>query len=144
MDAPVNITGVLLETERLILRPWQQSDLQDFYDYASVDGVGQMAGWLPHQSLKKSQQILDSFIAGKKTFALVEKMSNKVIGSLWSLGAEPAIPPCDREEWIHIFEPSNFHHSLGRGERQPDVYSDERSLAAEMWSGTMTLPIGYS
>ena len=96
MDALVDITGVILETERLILRPWQQSDLQDFYDYASVDGVGQMAGWLPHQSLETSQQILDGFIARKKTFALVEKMSGKVIGSL---GLESTLNNDLPEEW---------------------------------------------
>ena len=82
MNATVDITGVILETERLILRPWKQEDLQDFYAYASVDGVGQMAGWAPHESLEVSQMILNSFINGKKTFALVEKKSGKVIGSL--------------------------------------------------------------
>ncbi|MBP3701370.1 MAG: GNAT family N-acetyltransferase, partial [Lachnospiraceae bacterium] len=44
--------------------------------------VGQMAGWLPHQSLEESQRILDHFIEGKHCFALVEKKSGKVIGSL--------------------------------------------------------------
>ena len=82
MDAHIDITSVTLETERLILRPWHQSDLQDFYEYASVDGVGQMAGWMPHQSLEESQQILNHFIEGKHCFALVEKKSGKVIGSL--------------------------------------------------------------
>ncbi len=96
MDALVDITGVILETERLILRPWQQSDLQDFYEYASVDGVGQMAGWMPHQSLEKSQNILDRFIADKKCFALVEKKSGKVIGSL---GLESTLNNDLPQEW---------------------------------------------
>lgn len=82
MIAPVDVTNIIIETERLILRPWQLSDLQDFYDYASVDGVGQMAGWLPHKSLEESKQILDMFIAEKKTLALVLKESGKVIGSI--------------------------------------------------------------
>ena len=30
-----------LETERLILRAWRSSDLNDFYEYASVEGVGE-------------------------------------------------------------------------------------------------------
>lgn len=82
MNAAVDISNTILETERLILRPWKQEDLQDFYEYASVDGVGQMAGWAPHENIEISQKILDSFISGKKTFALVEKTSGKVIGSL--------------------------------------------------------------
>lgn len=40
MDAVVDISRTTLETERLILRPWRQRDLEDFYEYASVDGVG--------------------------------------------------------------------------------------------------------
>ena len=82
MVAPVDVTKTYIETERLILRPWQESDLADFYEYASVDGVGQMAGWLPHKSLEESREVLNFFIRGKKTFAIVLKESGKVIGSL--------------------------------------------------------------
>ena len=47
MNGRIDITGVVLTTDRLTLRPWRESDLSDFYEYASVDGVGQMAGWIP-------------------------------------------------------------------------------------------------
>lgn len=73
---------MVLETERLILRPWEESDLEDFYEYAKVDGVGQMAGWEPHKSIQESKKILDMFIREKKTFALELKENHKVIGSL--------------------------------------------------------------
>ena len=82
MNAPVDVTNIRIETDRLILRPWRQEDLEDFYEYARVDGVGQMAGWQPHESMEKSQAILDCFIREKKTFALELKESGKVIGSL--------------------------------------------------------------
>ena len=82
MNAPVDISSVRLETPRLILRPWRESDLSDFNEYARVDGVGQMAGWLPHGSMEKSRQILQLFIEEKKTFALELKESGKAIGSL--------------------------------------------------------------
>ena len=80
MNAKIDISNVVIKTERLILRPWKQSDLQDLYEYAKVDGVGQMAGWLPHKSIEESRQIVDMFIAEKKTFAL--EYNGKVIGSL--------------------------------------------------------------
>ena len=82
MIAPVDVTHIRIETERLILRTWRESDLQDFYEYASVDGVGQMAGWLPHKSMDESKTILDMFRAEKKTFALELKENSKVIGSI--------------------------------------------------------------
>ena len=80
MNAFIDISTVTLKTERLILRPWRQEDLEDFYEYARVDGVGQMAGWLPHENKETTQMILDRFITHKKTFAL--ELNGKVIGSL--------------------------------------------------------------
>jgi len=86
MNAPIDVTTIRIETERLILRPWQQSDLRDLYEYASVPGVGEKAGWNHHRSLEESQRILSIFISGKKTLALELKENSKVIGSL---GLEP-------------------------------------------------------
>lgn len=80
MNKEIDITGVMLKTDRLILRPWKETDLEDFYEYASVDGVGQMAGWTPHKDIEESNAILARFIDGKKTFAI--EYSGKVIGSL--------------------------------------------------------------
>ena len=80
MNAIIDISKVILKTKRLILRPFKRSDLDDFYEYAKVDGVGQMAGWNPHKDKEESRVILDRFIAEKKTFAIVHQ--DKVIGSL--------------------------------------------------------------
>ena len=80
MNAEIDISRTVLKTERLTLRPWRREDLNDLYEYARVDGVGQMAGWAPHESREASQTILNRFIEGKKTFAL--EYRGKVIGSL--------------------------------------------------------------
>lgn len=80
MNAAIDITDVVLTTPRLTLRPWRESDLEDLYAYAKVDGVGQMAGWVPHRSLEESRKILSMFISGRKVFALEHQ--GKVIGSL--------------------------------------------------------------
>ena len=85
MNKPIDITGVVLTTARLTLRPWRESDLPDFYEYASVDGVGQMAGWNPHRNAEESRMILSHFIEGKHVFALEYK--GKVIGSLTTMFA---------------------------------------------------------
>ncbi len=80
MNKHIDITNVVLKTERLTLRPWKETDLEDFYEYARVDGVGQMAGWNPHRSIEESMDILSRFVAGKKVFAL--EYQGKAIGSL--------------------------------------------------------------
>jgi ribosomal-protein-alanine N-acetyltransferase len=82
MNANFEIGELIIETERLILRPFKQSDLYDFNEYASVSGVGEMAGWKHHETIEKTQEILDMFIKEDKTFAIVFKKNNKVIGSL--------------------------------------------------------------
>ena len=80
MNVDIDISNVVLTTKRLVLRPWRYDDLIDFYEYAKVDGVGQMAGWLPHESIDQTKEILDHFIQEKKTFAI--EYHGKVIGSL--------------------------------------------------------------
>ena len=82
MNADFKIDGLVLESERLILRPFCSEDLEDFYEYASVEGVGEMAGWRHHESKEKSEEILQMFIDEDRVFALVLKNSGKVIGSL--------------------------------------------------------------
>ena len=105
MLAPVDITGVRLETERLILRPWKADEAEDLFDYASIEGLGQMAGWLPHKSIAESKVILDLFVCGKKTFAIELKENGKVIGSL---GIEEPDP--DPEERLLGREPGYVIH----------------------------------
>ena len=80
MNEYIDICNTVLKTNRLILRPWAEADLDDFYEYASVDGVGQMAGWTPHKTIEESKVILKHFIDGRKTFAIV--YDGKVIGSV--------------------------------------------------------------
>lgn len=80
MNKCIDISGVQLHTGRLTLRPWRESDLSDFYEYARVDGVGQMAGWVPHKTMDESREVLGHFIKGNKIFALEHE--GKVIGSL--------------------------------------------------------------
>ena len=82
MNANFKINGIVIQTDRLILRPFKQEDLKDFFEYASVEGVGEMAGWKHHESIEKTQEILNDFIKEDKTFAIVLKENNKVIGSL--------------------------------------------------------------
>lgn len=82
MNVIVDITKTVLETNRLILRAFELNDLDDLYDYAKVYGVGEMAGWSCHKNKEESLDILNMFIREKKTFAIVLKENNKVIGSI--------------------------------------------------------------
>lgn len=81
MDIPIDTSKIIIETERLILRAFTDDDLPDFFAYASVPGVGEMAGWPHHQSIETSKEILRSFQEEKEVLALFHKAEKKVIGS---------------------------------------------------------------
>ena len=82
MNAKIDLSQTYLKTKRLILRPWQEDDVEDFYEYARVEGVGEMAGWSHHKNIEESQMILKTFIEERKTLAIVYQENNKVIGSI--------------------------------------------------------------
>lgn len=71
-----------IETQRLLLRPFCQGDLEAFYGYAKNPNVGIHAGWKPHESMEESQQILNGFIEEKEVFALVYQETGQLIGSV--------------------------------------------------------------
>jgi putative acetyltransferase len=70
-----------LETERLILRKFAEEDLEDLFEYAQSLHVGPNAGWPPHKTKEDSATILKMFIEEGEVWAIVERKSNKVIGS---------------------------------------------------------------
>lgn len=82
MYLPIDLKTTTLFTDRLILRPWTWDDLGDFHAYASVDGVGQMAGWNPHKSVDETRQILTKFMEHGNVFAIEHREDRRVIGSL--------------------------------------------------------------
>lgn len=73
----------LLQTDRLILRRWLvPDDLNDFYEYAKDPDTGIHAGWKPHESIEESREILEMLANGKRDWAVCERHSGKVIGSI--------------------------------------------------------------
>jgi len=72
----------VLRTERLVLRAFDPSDAVDVYAYAQSDQVGPMAGWAPHKSLEESRSWVAGFIAAGDVWAVVEKKTGHVIGTV--------------------------------------------------------------
>lgn len=71
-----------LETKRLILRPWQESDAEDLYRYASSPEVGPIAGWPIHTSVENSLEIIKAVLLKPETYAVVLKSEGRVAGSI--------------------------------------------------------------
>jgi RimJ/RimL family protein N-acetyltransferase len=71
----------MIETERLILRPWQESDAEELYAYASDPSVGPPAGWPPHTSVENSREIILRVLSKGETYAVCLK-NGKAVGSI--------------------------------------------------------------
>lgn len=72
---------MILETKRLILRPWEEEDAEELYRYAKDPRVGPAAGWPPHSSVENSREIIRGVLSEPETYAVVSKESKKPIGS---------------------------------------------------------------
>lgn len=71
-----------LETDRLVLRSWKDSDAEDLYKYAKDPKVGPIAGWPVHTSVENSREIIKYILAIPETYAICLKSDNKAIGSI--------------------------------------------------------------
>lgn len=73
---------MILETERLILRRWEESDAESLYQYAGDPAVGPIAGWPPHQSVEESRDVIRNVFGGEQAYAVCLKSDNKAIGAI--------------------------------------------------------------
>ncbi|MDO4466445.1 MAG: GNAT family N-acetyltransferase [Bacillota bacterium] len=73
---------MIFETERLILRPWKESDASSLFEYAKDERVGPMAGWPPHMSVENSLEIIKYVLAVDETYAICLKEDDIAIGSI--------------------------------------------------------------
>lgn len=64
---------MILETERLILRPWEEKDANDLFQYASNPEVDPIAGWPVHTSVENSREIIKSVLSAPEAYAVVLK-----------------------------------------------------------------------
>lgn len=98
----------LLETPRLILRPWQEADAASLYKYASDPAIGPVAGWPPHTSVEHSLEVIRTVFAAPETYAVVLKATGEPVGSAGIMRAEgmhsAAMQPDEAEigYWIGV------------------------------------------
>lgn len=77
----IDIPQTVIETKRLILRGWAETDGEAMYAYAKNPKIGPAAGWKPHENLEESMHYAALFSKDPALWAIVEKESGTVIGS---------------------------------------------------------------
>ena len=73
---------MMLETPRLILRPWEEADAESLYQYASAPEVGPAAGWPAHTSVADSLNVIRNILSLPETYAIVDKSTGRAVGSI--------------------------------------------------------------
>ena len=71
-----------MQTSRILLRPWRESDAEALFKYASDTDVGPRAGWPPHQSLDESMEIIRTVFNNDRTWAIELKATGEAIGCI--------------------------------------------------------------
>ena len=72
----------MLETKRLILRPWREEDAEALYRYAKDPEVGPAAGWPAHTDVENSRAVIRDVLSAPETYAVCLKTDGNPIGSV--------------------------------------------------------------
>ena len=76
----------IIETPRLLLRPFSESDAEELYAYAKDPRVGPAAGWPPHASVEESLEIIRTVFSAPNIFAVTRRADGQVVGSVGFVG----------------------------------------------------------
>ncbi len=71
----------MIETNRLILRPMTQDDLEDFYDIFKSEQVGRFVHRMSHEAAERYFEKKKKSEPNPYSFAVVLKENNKMIGT---------------------------------------------------------------
>lgn len=73
---------MILTTERLILRPWEDTDAEQLFELAKDARVGLPTGWQPHKDVHESIEVLHNILEVPETYAVCRKEDYLAIGSI--------------------------------------------------------------
>lgn len=73
---------MVLHTERLILRPWEDSDAEALFEYAQDPRVGPAAGWPAHRNIAFSLECIRTILTPLDNFAICLREDNRPIGAI--------------------------------------------------------------
>lgn len=129
---------MILETKRLVLRPFKESDAKDVYTYAKDDQVALIAGWPPHSSVEESLEIIKTVFMQDGVFALTLKGEDRAIGMIGIiLGEKSNFPITDNEGEISYWLGTPYWGKGLMPEATKEVmrYGFENLELTDIWSG---------
>ena len=70
-----------LQTPRLLLRPWKETDAEALYALAKDPEVGPAAGWNVHKDADDSREVIRTVLSAPETFAIFGRRDGLLRGS---------------------------------------------------------------
>lgn len=133
-----------IETKRLILRKFKKEDAKNIYDgWASDSEVTKYLTWNPHESIKITEKLLNSWLESYKDekcyrFAIDLKNENKLIGMIDVVGYENNIPKIgyvlSRQYWNKGYMTEAFkkfiEYLFSKGFNEIHIEADENNYAS--------------
>ena len=87
-----------METERLLLRRWNEDDAADLFEYARDPDVGPIAGWPAHKSTDESLDVIRNVLSSPEAYAICLKPDDRAIGAIeLKLNGRTDMTVCDDE-----------------------------------------------
>lgn len=129
---------MILTTERLILRPWEETDAEDLYEYAKDERIGPAAGWPVHTSVKNSLDIIRTVLSAPETYAVCLKEDGKPIGSIGlmvGMQSNIGLPDTEAEIGYWIGVPFWGQGLIPEGVREIIRYAFEDLHLENLWCG---------
>ncbi len=129
---------MILQTERLILRPWCDTDAESLYEYAKDDRIGLAAGFPPHTSVENSREVIKNVLSEPETFAVCLKEDNKPIGSIGLMIGKQSnldIPDDEGEIGYWIGVPFWGQGLIPEAVREMIRYGFDELCLARLWCG---------
>ena len=129
---------MILHTDRLILRSWEEKDAEDLYKYASHPEVGPIAGWPVHTSEENSREVIRDVLSAPDTYAMVLKETGHPVGSIGLMVGEASnlrVPDNEGEIGYWIGVPYWGQGLVPEAVREIMRYGFEELKLEKMWCG---------
>ena len=72
----------IIETKRLIMRPWEEGDEEALFKYAKNPNVGPKAGWKPHENVEESLMVINEIFIPNNVWTIIYKEKGEIVGSI--------------------------------------------------------------
>ena len=83
------MTTDVIETGRVLLRPWTEADADSLYRYASSPNVAYWSGWKAHESVSESLRVIRNLYIPDGTLAICLSPSGTPVGAVTAARMSP-------------------------------------------------------